>query len=164
MIDKRSLKQEFKLRIYRYVIRLLKFLVRLPNDPVTREIKGQLTRSGTSMGANYREANETETKKDFNFRIRICRKEGKETFYWLQLLNDANPNFKNPINNQAGKQERMAFAKRISTIVVMVDELTGDGAGAPFIHSIAKWLDNQFIRPFEDIISLGTHRGFDNVH
>ncbi|MCX7100916.1 MAG: hypothetical protein NTX38_05355 [Methylobacter sp.] len=58
--------------------------------------------------------------------------------------------FKNPINNQAGKQERMAFAKRISTIVVMVDELTGDGAGAPFIHSIAKWLDNQFIRPFED--------------
>ena len=56
--------------------------------------------------------------------------------------------FKNPINNQAGKQERRAFAQRIQTIVVMVDELTGDGAGAPFIHAVAKWLDQQFLRPF----------------
>ncbi|GAB6142435.1 hypothetical protein JCM14076_31650 [Methylosoma difficile] len=58
--------------------------------------------------------------------------------------------FKNSANTQAGKQERQAFAKRIPTIVVMVDELTGDGAGAPFIHSVAKWLDQQFIRPFEN--------------
>lgn len=45
------------------------------------------------MGANYREANETETKKDFQFRIRICRKEGKETIYWLKLIIDANPEY-----------------------------------------------------------------------
>ena len=57
--------------------------------------------------------------------------------------------FRNPISNQAGKQERRTFANRISTIVVMVDELTADGAGAPFIHSIAKWLNQQFITPFE---------------
>jgi hypothetical protein len=56
--------------------------------------------------------------------------------------------FKNPVNGQPGKQERQRFAQRIQTIVVMVDELTGDGAGAPFIHAIAKWLDQQFIRPF----------------
>ena len=49
------------------------------------------------MGANYREANETETKKDFRFRIRICRKEGKETIYWLQLVIEANSELENKI-------------------------------------------------------------------
>ncbi|MGH8551589.1 MAG: hypothetical protein ACRERU_23885 [Methylococcales bacterium] len=58
--------------------------------------------------------------------------------------------FRNPANENTGKQERKEFAKRIPTIVVMVDELTGDGAGAPFIHSVAKWLEQQFIRPFEN--------------
>jgi hypothetical protein len=58
--------------------------------------------------------------------------------------------FKNPTNNQAGILERRAFSQRIQTIVVMVDELTGDGAGAPFIHAVAKWLNQQFIRPFEN--------------
>ncbi|WP_171696238.1 helicase [Methylomonas sp. ZR1] len=57
--------------------------------------------------------------------------------------------FKNPTNKQAGKLERREFAQRIQTIVVMVDELTGDGAGAPFIHTVARWLDQQFIRPFD---------------
>jgi len=49
------------------------------------------------MGANYRESNETETKKDFKFRIRTCRKEGKETIYWLNLIIEANPDFKEVI-------------------------------------------------------------------
>jgi len=76
------------------------YLVRqLPKNQINFKLVDQLIRSATSIGANYREANETETKKDFSFRIRICRKEGKETFYWLQLLSDTNPNFKNQINN-----------------------------------------------------------------
>ncbi|PIV13044.1 hypothetical protein COS46_02460 [Candidatus Jorgensenbacteria bacterium CG03_land_8_20_14_0_80_38_39] len=65
MVDRKNLKREFKLRIYRYVIRLLKFLVKLPNEPVTREIKSQLTRSGTSIGANYFEAEGASSKKDY---------------------------------------------------------------------------------------------------
>ncbi len=58
--------------------------------------------------------------------------------------------FKNPVNHQADRQERRTFANRFQTIVVMVDELTGDGAGAPCIHSAAKWLDQQFNKPFEN--------------
>ena len=54
-------------------------------------------RSGTSMGANYREANETETKKDFKYRIRICRKEAKETIYWLNLIIESNSYLKTRI-------------------------------------------------------------------
>jgi hypothetical protein len=57
--------------------------------------------------------------------------------------------FKNPVNSHAGKQERQSFANRIQTIVVMVDELTGDGAGAPLIHAVADWLNKQLIKPFE---------------
>src|SRR3989338_9867064 len=62
----------------------------LPKNTINFNLCDQVIRSGTSMGANYREANETETKKDFCFRIRICRKEGKETIYWLHLIIEAN--------------------------------------------------------------------------
>lgn len=54
MSDKRKQKQEFKLRIYKYILRLVKFLSSLPKDPVIREIISQLMRSGTSIGANYK--------------------------------------------------------------------------------------------------------------
>lgn len=63
----------------------------LPKDFVNRRLGDQLVRSGTSVGANYREANETDTKKDFKNRIRITKKEAKETVYWLQLVLEANP-------------------------------------------------------------------------
>lgn len=50
---------------------------------------------------------------------------------------------------KAGLDERRAFACRMPTIVVMVDELAGDGAGAPFVHAVARWLKDEFIVPFE---------------
>lgn len=49
---------------------------------------------------------------------------------------------------KAGLEERREFAKRMPTIVVMVDELAGDGAGAPFVHAVASWLREEFIDPF----------------
>lgn len=58
--------------------------------------------------------------------------------------------FKNPANKPAGLAERSEFAKRMSNIIVMVDELAGDGAGAPFVHGVAKWLNAEFIDCFED--------------
>jgi len=90
MIDKKNLKQKFKLRIYRYVIRLLKFLVKLPNDPVIREIKSQLTRSGTSMGANYFEAEGASSKKDYQNFFAIALKSTNESRFWLAVLRDSN--------------------------------------------------------------------------
>ena len=50
---------------------------------------------------------------------------------------------------KAGRDERSEFAKRMPTIVVMVDELAGDGAGAPFVHAVARWLKEEFIEPFD---------------
>ena len=58
----------------------------LPKDIINIEYIKQVVRSSGSIGANYIEANESLSKKDFAMRIRIARKEAKETIYWLQLL------------------------------------------------------------------------------
>jgi hypothetical protein len=52
--------------------------------------------------------------------------------------------------SRAGLEERRAFAQKHPTIVFMVDELAGDGAGAPFVHAVAAWLSQEFIECFED--------------
>ena len=52
-------------------------------------------------------------------------------------------------NTTQGRNERQAFARRIPTIIAMVDELAGDGAGALFAHRLSEWLNQQFIAPFE---------------
>lgn len=77
--------------------RIIQMAKSLPKNTVNFKLIDQCVRSGTSVGANYREANETETKKDFVFRIRISRKEAKETLYWLELIIEANPEFKTKI-------------------------------------------------------------------
>lgn len=58
--------------------------------------------------------------------------------------------FMNAASSVAGRKERRAFAQRMPTIVVMVDELAGDGAGALFVHAVAEWLNNEFLACFED--------------
>jgi four helix bundle protein len=63
----------------------------IPYNIENNEIKSQVVRSAGSIGANYIEANEALGKKDFTFHIRICRKEAKETGYWLKLLSVINP-------------------------------------------------------------------------
>ncbi len=65
---------------------------------VNKNIINQVVRSATSIGANYREANETESKKDFRNRIRITKKESKETIYWLKLLVYNNSKYLEEIN------------------------------------------------------------------
>ncbi|MBU4331640.1 four helix bundle protein [Patescibacteria group bacterium] len=86
--EKYKLKQEFKLRLYRFIIRLLKFLSQLPNDPVIREIKSQATRSGSSMGANYFEAEAASSKRDYQNYFSHCLKSSNETKFWLACLRD----------------------------------------------------------------------------
>lgn len=71
--------------------RIIRMCKAVPKNTINNTLVNQVMRSGTSVGANYREANETETKKDFCFRMRICRKEAKETVYWLNLIIESNP-------------------------------------------------------------------------
>ena len=53
-------------------------------------IKYQLTKSGTSIGTNYREANRSRSKADFANKIKICENEASETVYWLEIITDLN--------------------------------------------------------------------------
>src|SRR5437868_5304285 len=73
-------------RTYRFARCVRDFVKRLPRTICNFEDVKQVVRSSGSVGANYIEANESLSKKDFLVRIRICRKEAKETAYWLRLL------------------------------------------------------------------------------
>ena len=61
----------------------------LPNTPEGRAIRNQITKSGTSIGANYREANRARSKADFKNKIKICEAEASETQYWIEVIVDA---------------------------------------------------------------------------
>lgn len=74
---------------------IIDFAKILPSDRVTNVLVGQLVRSGTSIGANYEEADGAESKKDFRHKIAICKKESKETKHWLRMIAKANPDRKN---------------------------------------------------------------------
>lgn len=65
----------------------------LPRNTVNSKLVDQIIRSAGSVGANYREANDALGKKDFLMRLRIARKEAKETEFWLELIVEANPSF-----------------------------------------------------------------------
>jgi len=70
---------------------IIKFASSLPETPVTRPLISQVIASGTSIGANYMEADGAESGKDFYHKIGICKKESKETMHWLRMIATANP-------------------------------------------------------------------------
>jgi len=70
----------------------------LPNNTVNFKLIDQLIRAAGSIGANYIEANEALGKKDFLHRLRIARKESKETLFWLHLVLEANKDIKDEIS------------------------------------------------------------------
>ncbi|MCL5027526.1 MAG: four helix bundle protein [Bacteroidetes bacterium] len=73
-------------RTFHFTENVIKLINNLPSSVTNNEIGKQLVRSAGSVGANYIEANESISKKDFAFRIKICRKESKESRYWLGLI------------------------------------------------------------------------------
>jgi len=73
-------------RTYRFAKQVASFCRKLPKNIINIEYLKQVIRSSGSVGANYIEANEALSKKDFQMRIKICRKEAKESAYWLRLI------------------------------------------------------------------------------
>lgn len=65
---------------------VIKLCKAVKNTTISQPILSQLIRSSTGMGANYREANGASSNKDFKNKIYICKKEAKETEYWLRIL------------------------------------------------------------------------------
>lgn len=87
-------------------------------DVINKPIINQLIRSGTSMGANYCEATNGSSKKDFRNKIFICKKESQETKHWLQLLAKCNPEKKDEIIKlwKECQELLMIFQKIVNTL------------------------------------------------
>ena len=84
--------RELENRTTRFARDVIFLCKELPSGAVERELIRQVVRSAGSVGANYREANEAVGKKDFGYRLRIARKEAKETEHWLLLIAEVCPN------------------------------------------------------------------------
>ncbi|MCF7906741.1 four helix bundle protein [Patescibacteria group bacterium] len=88
--DSVKFKSDFKKRLYDWVLRLIKFIDSLHKDSVCNVMGKQLLRSGTSILANYIEANSASSKKDFINYFTHSLKSANESKVWLALLRDAN--------------------------------------------------------------------------
>ena len=73
-------------RTFKFARSVIGFISEVPKTIANIEMAKQVIRSSGSVGANYIEANEALSKKDFMMRIKICRKEAKEARYWLKLI------------------------------------------------------------------------------
>jgi len=82
-------KRDLETRTKAFALRVIRFVSDLPKNKITNVMGYQLLKSGTSIGANYREANRAESKGDFIHKIALVEKETAETQYWLELFNES---------------------------------------------------------------------------
>lgn len=73
---------------------IIDFSKTIPRTPITIPLISQLVRAGTSIGSNYCEADCAESRKDFEHKLGICKKESKETKHWLRMIARAVPELK----------------------------------------------------------------------
>jgi len=94
---------------------IIEFSTKIPKNPITISLISQLVRAGTSIGANYCEADGAESKRDFNHKIAICKKESKEVKHWLRMVVKAEP----PLKEKAKLlwKEAQEFALIFSSII-----------------------------------------------
>ena len=91
---------------------VIEFAKVIPDGRITRPLVDQLVRSGTSVGANYSEADDAESKKDFRHKIGLCRKEARETMHWLRMIAKAQPQLRDRAKElwQEAKELHLIFA------------------------------------------------------
>ena len=107
--------RDLEQRTLEFTKEVIKLCQKLTKNSINNELIRQCIRSAGSVGANYREANEKLSKKDLVHRIKIARKESKETSYWLQLLEEANKDHSKEI--QILFQESMELRNILSAIL-----------------------------------------------
>jgi four helix bundle protein len=115
MAQTRNTKQyDLEDRTFEFAQNVRVFIKKLPRTISNLEDAKQLIRSSGSVAANYIEANESLSKKDFVLRIKICRKEAKESRLWLRLLNMDNrseaESFRQNLIQEAGEFTRIFTA------------------------------------------------------
>jgi four helix bundle protein len=118
MINSQNSKPKYDLeeRTFQFTKDVRNFIKTLPKTIANFEDQKQLVKASGSVGANYREANESLSKKDFLMRIKILRKESKESKYFLRLINETNDL---PNKDEASRlnQEAIELKKIFSSIL-----------------------------------------------
>ena len=99
---------EFQQRCLRFSAEVLCLVARLPRNQTTRAIADQLLRSGTSVGANVREARAAESRADFVHKMQIALKEAGETAYWLELIAMSNLVSDAPLERLSNEADEIA--------------------------------------------------------
>ena len=89
-MDNREFAKKLEERTRKFAVRIIRLSAQLPNTQEARVVRTQITKCGTSIGANYREANRARSKADFRNKIAICESEASETQYWLEVIKETN--------------------------------------------------------------------------
>lgn len=107
----KRIKYDLEERTARFGENVISFSLTIKENNVTGSVIHQLVRSATSIGANYSEADDAESKKDFKHKIGICKKESRETKHWLRMLSVALPESKEKIAKlwQEAKELNLIF-------------------------------------------------------
>jgi four helix bundle protein len=87
-MDNKEFGLQLENRTKKFAIAIIRLSASLPNTIEGKVIRNQITKSGTSVGANYREANRGRSKADFKNKIKICESEASETVYWLEIIEE----------------------------------------------------------------------------
>ena len=94
MTNDTNSKYDLEERTARFGENIIKFCKKVPRGPVTDPLINQLVKSGTSVGANYSEADDAESKLDFKHKIGICKKESRESKHFLRMIAVAVPDLR----------------------------------------------------------------------
>jgi four helix bundle protein len=108
---------ELKKRTKKFSLRVLKLVAALPNTVAGRAIGGQLVRSGTSVGANYRAACRGRSKAEFVAKMGTCEEEADESAYWMELIIEGEflkPKQVEPLRHEAEELTKIFARSRIS--------------------------------------------------
>ncbi len=119
--DKNQHKFDLENRTTEFGRRVIRLCRALPKNAINDRLIRQVVGSADSVGANYREANDALSRKDMINRLRIVRKEAKESKHHLELIETANPEFKNRMQNLINESDEL---KRIFSAII--DKLTND--------------------------------------
>ncbi len=87
-MDNKEFSKELEKRTKKFAIAIIRLSSSLPDTIEAKVIRNQLTKSGTSVGANYREANRSRSKADFINKIKISESEANETVFWLEIIEE----------------------------------------------------------------------------
>jgi four helix bundle protein len=87
--ERKEFARELEARTRRFAVMIITLSAGLPKTTEAMVIRNQLTKAGTSVGANYREANRARSRADFKNKIRICESELSEAQYWLEVVIEA---------------------------------------------------------------------------